>query len=807
MRAGARLRQRFGRRAGAHLALGLGAVQLFAATSVAHASAAAAPRFAAAAGPIVSARANEPVILTGSQVPAWTRSAATGVAKTYPSGTPSPPGDGVRSAHNGTLAVPPDARTGVDPNRVAAYAWTGSAWTEIPVQVDQKYQYFLANARSSFSFYSGTDQETTYDWSPTAHTVGQEAWKKVFGQCFARYANSAAEQNAATVGAPGAGAGAWIVNPAAPAAPDDYTGPMPDPVRAPAPVPGNPGATRAELNDDDEIVFMAGDAGVQAPVGTPPPAATDAGSGQSVTIIDPTASTGPGFVYMFTQDGGSAFNNTNGYVQMTWDTTTQPDGAGGPADEWIDRASFTPNDPNKISTSNESYGANLPGTVCRTAAGNDRNINVADGTPRPAYKSGTRRVSRDGMTLTTPTYREYASGRWMVREFSVTAPGTTNNYGPNVISRWKGRAFQQSPDSTISVVGFEDEQVNWEANATLLGWRAGPVRAIREVWGADSGTNVTKTETYYRDADVYHYHVRVHPIPPDGLYTSWDYRLGGMTTYFNQLKPSGVAIDGINDTVGHVDAVPVSGQPAFIDSCDPTFNICSAIDNPEEWAGPYGGIVYVAELVGYTSAFNPAVVPYYRDDGCLDDGTGDGNTRPGPAAGVQTVYPPYRVHPGDNFTDQAVKNAYVDYWRAHGMPSSGTDAAGYAADYAQLLCQPAKAADPATPPWQKFPFQATIGQGGLHFFFTGDTDNNFGPGTTDEIDAQQWRYTVPMSQPTNVIGQYGNNVVLKLQALVVPYGSTPASQVPEAPAAALLVVVGALVLGGSALRRRRRPAA
>ena len=46
------------------------------------------------------------------------------------------------------------------------------------------------------------------------------------------------------------------------------------------------------------------------------------------------------------------------------------------------------------------------------------------------------------------------------------------------------------------------------------------------MWGADSGTNVTKTETFYRDAIAYRYHVRVHPIPPDGLYTSWDYNRG-----------------------------------------------------------------------------------------------------------------------------------------------------------------------------------------------------------------------------------------------------------------------------------------
>src|SRR5207253_9671059 len=101
-------------------------------------------------------------------------------------------------------------------------------------------------------------------------------------------------------------------------------------------------------------------------------------------------------------------------------------------------------------------------------------------------------------------------------------------YGADVVDRWKGRAFQQSPDSTVSLVGFEDEQVNWEANSSLLGERAGPVRAIRETWGADSGTNVTKTETCYRDAIAYRYHLRVHPIPPDGLYTSWDYNRRAM---------------------------------------------------------------------------------------------------------------------------------------------------------------------------------------------------------------------------------------------------------------------------------------
>jgi hypothetical protein len=692
-------------------------------------------------GPIVSARASEPVVITGAQIPPWTRSSATGVAAAYPSGaSKSTGGDGVRSAHNGVLTVPPDARTGVDPDQITAFRWDATAgWTEVPVQVDQRYPYFLANGHSSFSVYSGTDQELTYAWNPTAHSTGEEAWKKVFGQCSATYQQSAADLSDAIA------SGAVTPVRAPGVAPDDYTHATPDPVRT--------------LNDDDEIAMMAGDPATAAPAGAGQPTGTTAGSGQTVTVVDPTNPATQGYIYLFLRPGGSSFNAGNGDVQMTRDAN---------ADEWIDRYTFAPDDPEKIGTSNTGYGPNIPGTVCRTSPNNDASpqITTPDGSPR----SSIDRVPRDGVTVTTPTYRVYASGRWMVRQFNVTAPGTSGQYGPNLISRWKGRAFQQSPDSSVSLVGFEDEQVNWEANSALLGWKVGPVRAIREVWGADSGTNVTKTEIYYRDADAYHYHVRVHPIPPDGLYTSWDYRLGAVDTYFNQRNPQGVPIDGVPDSsVGEVDQVPVSGQKAYFNTCDPTFDICSAIDNPEEIAGPNGGLVYVAELKSATAATEPAVVPYYRDDACFDDGTGDG--------------PPPRPWPGEASTDPRVQQGYVNYWIGQGAPST--------LQYSDLRCNPGDT-NPADPAWQKTPFAGAIGQSGLHFFATSDTDNAFSPATTTEIDAQQWRYSVPMSSATNVSVQYGQNVVAPLQAAVAPYGTGVSASAAVGPSGASLSSSGSI---------------
>jgi hypothetical protein len=629
-----------------------------------------------------------PVVLTGQAIPAWSAPAATGVAQPYPSGVTAdysaqlPGGFAVRTAHNGRIL--PTAKQGVPVDQIAAYAWTGARWREVPVQVDERFPYFLANARSDFGFYSGTDQELTYAWGPTAHSVGQEAWKKMFGACTARYARSAAEAKAA-----------GFVTPGPQETFADYTHAMADPVKG--------------LDDDDEIALQARDSGSQAPAGTAGPAG--ASDGQAVAVTDPLDPSRVRWTYLFRTPHGSSFTARTGPVQMT---------RAADADQWIDRGSFADASPVKLGSSNTGYGPNLPGTVCDPGAGK---------------RVSKDRFARDGITVTTPTYELTATGRWMVRGFHVATPtGTTSRtgYGPDLIDRWKGRAFQQSPDSSVSLVGFEDEQVNWEANGALLGWRQGPVRAIREVWGADSGTNVTKTETYYRDADSYRYRVRVHPIPPDGLYTSWDYNKSAVGTYYNLEKPGGVPIDGRNDDVGQVSTLP-NGSPAYFDFPDPTFDVPSAVDRPEEVAGrgSNGGLVYVFEFKGATSAANAAVVPYYRDDACLDDGTGDD--------------PVQRPWPGESSTDKRVE-------------------AGYAAlnhlPYAKLVCDPAHG---------KTPFQGAYGSHGLHFLVTHDSDNATLGVPVDELDGQQWRYSVPMSAPTNVINGYAPNVLTPLLPVVAPF--------------------------------------
>jgi hypothetical protein len=591
---------------------------------------------------VLPSRADAVVTLTGAQLPAWSRLPATGTPKPYPSG--AAPKQGPRSAHNGGRVAAPDARPGVYPSEVVAYRWDAKAanFVEVPVQVDQRFPYFLANPVSDFALYSGTDTELTYQWDT-------ESWKMTAGTCAKQYP-------------PGVG------------------------VRS-DPVP--------TLDDDDEVVFMASDTGPRAPRGHAPPRGTRSWEGREVAVADPLRS-GSRYLYLFLRAGGSKFDATNGYVHYQRHAD---------ADIWIDRDTFAKGDLEQLGSSNTGYGPQLKGTVCD-----------ANGVQRQSKD----RFPRDGVTVSTAKYRWTASGRWMVRGMQVAKPDQPGVYGPDLVDRWKGRAFQSSPNSSVSLVGFEDEQVNWEANSALLGERAGPVRAIREVWGADSGTNVTKTETFYRNVVTYRYRVRVHPIPPDGLYMSWDYNAGVATRYFNPFQPRGVPIDGVNDEVyGNVDAV--GDTPVFVDIADVTFDAPAKVMTWEQVSGhdDLGSLVYVVAPSAPTSLLSPLVAPYYRDDKCFDDGTGDN--------------PVPRPWPGESGEDPRVKAAY-----------------------ANKPCEQRQGA------W---------GQHGVHFFITGDTDNAFvgTPVPVNELDATQWQFAVPTKSPRAVGEPYAQEVRVPLVARVHPY--------------------------------------
>ena len=195
----------------------------------------------------------------------------------------------------------------------------------------------------------------------------------------------------------------------------------------------------------------------------------------------------------------------------------------------------------KSQSSYSDYGNARKGVYCDK---DGKVVKNADGTPKID-----RRRPRDYATIKTDRYRFRYDGRWLMTEINISPDGG-KTYAPDVVDRWKARAFAQDPGSETPCCGFEEEDTNWGGSSTLLGERVGPVRAVRETWGADSGTNVVRRESFYRNEMRQKTWLRVHVIPPlDGIYAQWDFNANRMKRFYNSTKLEGVDVDGKNDEV------------------------------------------------------------------------------------------------------------------------------------------------------------------------------------------------------------------------------------------------------------------
>ncbi len=557
------------------------------------------------------------------------------------------------------------APSGVDVAKLTGWRWDGSRFVEIPFQVDEVFTRYLDNAASGFSVYSGEDQHTTYafDREGFRYTASDPA-----NPCLAVAASPTAS----------------------------------DPVKG--------------LDTNDELAFMARDAGPQAPATAKKPyGAKDV---KAITVTDPlTRQTS--YVYVM-QGLVPSFTARNGYVHYQRDANA---------------GTFE-----KSQSSYSGYGNAATGPYC-DAQGNL--VRKADGSPDIQ-----RRRPRDTATISTDRYRYRYDGRWLMTDVRVKGDRDAT-YGADLVDRWKARAFQQDAESKTPCCGYEEEDTNWGGSSTLLGERSGPVRTIRETWGSDSGTNVIRRETFYRDDMVMKTWLRVHVIPPlDGIYAQWDYNAGVMTKYYNPQRPEGVAIDGRNDEVlGNLDdpcnpkydvndtgaatqtyrdvyqATPlcaVSPYHQSADVTDPTMGKPGAALDWSVTAGPSGSIVdrYSFEPTSVTPgglAQSTVAVPYYRDDSCFDDATG---SNPGPRLKLRSAGEP---------TTDPVSGAPRRCW---------TPADGIVDDDSRF-------------------FQGDIGAHGVHLLFLADSDNARQTVPVDEIVFSQRQVFLPGQQNGSVGEQYG----------------------------------------------------
>ena len=566
--------------------------------------------------------------------------------------------------------------TGTPVSRLLAFRWNEKAgkFQEIPLQVDEQFTRYLDNSASGFAFYSGQDQHTTYAYEREG---------------FRWFAEDPANP--------------CLARPASPVATDPVAG----------------------LDSNDEVVFMAFDAGPAAPAGAALPSHVE--QLRRVTLADPTdPSAQPSYVYLARSDGRRrpAFTSANGYVRYHRDPNS---------DVY-----------EKSESSYEDYGNARVGTYC-DAAGNP----IGEGRRRP----------RDYATIRTDRYRFRYDGRWLMTKVEISPDGG-KTYGPDLVDRWKARAFAQDPGSETPCCGFEEEDTNWGGSSTLLGEKVGPVRAIRETWGADSGTNVIRRETFYRREMRQKTWLRVHVIPPlDGIYAQWDFNAGRVTKFFNSRVKEGVDVDGRNDeAMGNFDD---PCQPKYdsnstsetdqtyrslyrmfqacnfeyhlsADFTDLTFSEAGATLGWQQVAGPNGTIVdrYDAQVTSQSpgGALQGAfAVPYYRDDSCFDDGTG---SDPGPKINLRS---------GDE-TDTASDGTKRRCWTpADGLPD-GSD---------------------------RF-YQGSIATHGLHILLVADSDNARLTAPVTEIVGEQRMVMLPGFRDATAGEQYGRAFEKPLLAAVSP---------------------------------------
>ncbi|MCU1371896.1 MAG: hypothetical protein JWO77_3090 [Ilumatobacteraceae bacterium] len=132
---------------------------------------------------------------------------------------------------------------GVAPERVVAFRWLSGAWQQVPVQVDQRRVVLFGSQPSS---------------NATPGVAGSVYGNGTGGPTALQYAD-----------------------------PDTWVGADPNP----------------KVDADDEVVFMASDAGGAAPSGTANPTGAVTGSGLRVEVADPRASSEKGWIYLFRSDG------------------------------------------------------------------------------------------------------------------------------------------------------------------------------------------------------------------------------------------------------------------------------------------------------------------------------------------------------------------------------------------------------------------------------------------------------------------------------------------------------------------------
>jgi hypothetical protein len=283
------------------------------------------------------------------------------------------------------------------------------------------------------------------------------------------------------------------------------------------------------LDADDELVFMAQDAGAQAPSGTADPPAVIAGSGVQVAVTDPLTGA-RGFVYLFRRQPGGSPQPAAGhdYVAYAFDLLT---------DRNADGDSEYPED-------YDFEGRGDP---------------VGDPPANPAPNA-----NPENSTVRASAYSTHFDDRWREDELRVTAGGAS---GADILDRHKVFPEARRPDATSPGPCYRSENTAAAGHGAFVSNIDGPVRAIRDFLGINSGQYTQRRHVFYARRQDTTTFVRLHPVD-EGFDDPFDYSDAAVgMTYRNDRTPGGVTVDGQPDPSvvrGELDWEQVTGPQGTV---------------------------------------------------------------------------------------------------------------------------------------------------------------------------------------------------------------------------------------------------
>ncbi len=242
------------------------------------------------------------------------------------------------------------------------------------------------------------------------------------------------------------------------------------------------------IDDDDEIALMAFDSGDEAPAGAP---ANVLGPGVEVVVTDPVNGT-VGWVYLFRR-ANATLQSSAGKQYVTYDFRFGANGQYSPADY--------------------------------------RNFYNLDG----GTVENSEIIGRDDGA--NPVYRTHFSMKWIRDDLQIQKGGAS---GVDILdadqAEWNGGTCSRS------IATFSNARSCFFIN------KSGPVRALRQYMGANSGAYMVRTHEFYRSLEVNRVNFRLHDGVGIQSYMDHNANAYGMT-YYNDATQAGVPVNGTADAV------------------------------------------------------------------------------------------------------------------------------------------------------------------------------------------------------------------------------------------------------------------